>query len=244
MRKKRSRSSLGVSRGEEAEGLTTRTPAGAATPTTTSESALLLGPTMAWTPSSLIRRRASASGLSVSPSAYSTGRPNTPPPALTCSTASLKARSRSRAVSVRVSLLTSITPSFSGATSPPSPQAASATASSSAMGIGVSSRRMAVPLSPFYQLTTPAARRATSTTATAMVRRTIHSRGLRRLTVRSPGVAGGAAGTHPAPAPPDSGGGRGQGRTECAGSFPLPHPFLCCRGQCLAGRRGPGVSAP
>ena len=102
VRNRKSRSSAAVSIGELAEKVTPGMPAGPSTRSATGKAFLLeLGPTMAWTPSTSIRRRAAATALSgsdiVSPMANSTGRPSTPPPWLTCLSANSKARCLSRA---------------------------------------------------------------------------------------------------------------------------------------------------
>ena len=81
---------------------------------TASALALALGPTMACTLSTSTRCRAAATAFSgsavVSPTAVVTGKPNTPPPSLTCSIASSKAR--------RLSLRTSVEPLLKSISNP------------------------------------------------------------------------------------------------------------------------------
>ena len=88
---------------------------------TGSDTALAVGPTMAWTPSVSTKRRAfstPSSGSRVkSASTPSTGNPNTPPASLTCRIAKSKARFLSDAVSEGL-LKLSISPIFMDAVAP------------------------------------------------------------------------------------------------------------------------------
>ena len=100
VRKKKSRSSAAVSSGDVAEGLTVGMAKGALTRSMTRrEFALDEGPTIACTPSSSTSRLASAAAVSgsrvESAMTVSTGRPKTPPAALTCLMASSNAWRRS-----------------------------------------------------------------------------------------------------------------------------------------------------
>ena len=103
------------------------TPAGPVTISATGkDTALAVGPTIAWTPSTSTRRRAAStpsSGSRVeSASTPSTGMPSTPPASLTCRIARSKARFLSATVSEAL-LKFSISPIFIGAESPCSPGA-------------------------------------------------------------------------------------------------------------------------
>ena len=131
-----------------AEKLTVGMAAGPITRSATGSAlALALGPTMTCTPSISTRRRAAATAFSgsavASPMATATGKPNTPPPSLTCLIASSNARRLSLWTSVEPLLMFISSPILSAAGSSARAAPGAATAPISAMAAAPGNTRIA-----------------------------------------------------------------------------------------------------